>query len=674
MSGQEVAWRLWSAVRNESDTLLARIRRGPRPLKVVCDRQGAPSRSGNAARIVCADARSSTSTFPGQREWNQRLARKADSIVDRRLSFFDLHDCHLGEPIRWNRDHKHNIASPMKPAAGIDYRDFETTGDCKYVWEPNRHHHLVVLGRAYLMSGDVRYARALVDQLTDWIGQNPFGMGMNWRSPLELAVRLINWVWAIDLIRDSGLLEGRFRDCLFNSVYQHIWEVVRKFSRGSSANNHLVGEAAGVFIASRYFGQFRNARRWQERGRDILLREIKAQTYLDGGSREQAIGYHLFVLQFFLLAGLVGRQVGEDLPRSYWSAVEKMFEFLGAIGEGGDALPMFGDADEGYVLDLGGERGDFREWMAVGAVLFKRADFKARARRYSETAWWLLGRDGREGWDSIDCPNVAALGSRAFPDSGYYLLQCGRRDATDRISAVFDCGDLGFKSIAAHAHADALSFTLRAFGKDVLVDPGTYDYFTYPRWRDYFRGTRAHNTVMIDDVDQSEMLGSFMWGKRAKARLIAWRPGEWGGEVVGEHDGYARLKDPVIHRRTLVLDGRSRRLTVRDHVFALGEHRLAVYFHLAEDCAVAPMGGNRYAVDVGSGRITIGLDPRLSVEMLSGSEAPTGGWVSRGYHRKAASTTLIGRCASSGHVSLLCRIEISDGNADAASREDGGHG
>jgi len=165
---------------------------------------------------------------------------------------------------------------------------------------------------------------------------------MNWRSPLELGIRLINWVWAIDLIRDSGLFSGPFRDRVLRAVYLHCWENARKFSRGSSANNHLVGEAAGVFIACTYFRELTGTDTWINESRSIMLKEIHAQTYDDGCTREQALGYEFFVLQFYLLCGLVGTKTGNEFPRTYWSRFESMVEFLGGLAEGGDRLPLFG--------------------------------------------------------------------------------------------------------------------------------------------------------------------------------------------------------------------------------------------------------------------------------------------------------------------------------------------
>jgi heparinase II/III-like protein len=652
MSPGELAWRMRGALRDV--TLSARVMAGLEPRARTHRDTDPPTEPGfrvwdePIGRLACTDT--------DEVAWRERLLSRAERLVQHRLSFFDLVDRHLGDPIDWNRDHASGVQAPLGLAPFLDYRDHRVTGDAKVVWEPNRHHHLVVLGRAYRVTGDPRYAAAVVEQIDSWISQCPFGRGMNWRSPLELAIRLINWVWAIDLVRGSGLVAGGFATRLRHAAYLHMWQITRSYSRGSSANNHRIGEAAGVFVGASYFRDLDGDGHWRRESRLILGEEIVAQTYGDGGTREQAVGYHMFVLQFFLVAGTVARATGEDFPAGYWSRIERMVEFLGALGEGGSRLPMIGDADDGYVLDLGGFN-TLEGLLGVGAVLFSRSDFKSLARGSEEAAWWLLGPSSRARYAALsDAPLPETLGSRAFQESGYYLLQSGHKGSADRISVVFDCGELGFKSIAAHGHADALAFTVRAFGEDLLVDPGTYDYFTFPEWREYFRSTRAHNAVVVDDTDQSVMAGPFMWATRAGARCVAWEPAREGGTVVGEQDGYSRLANPVLHRRRLDLDAESRTLVIHDDILGPGPHDIAIYFHLAEGAVVSVQKPNAPTIAVAGGTATLEVDPRLSVDVLRGSERPIGGWVSRGYHRKQASTTLIGRARCSGDASFVTRL------------------
>ncbi|MCH7872999.1 MAG: alginate lyase family protein, partial [Planctomycetes bacterium] len=581
MGPAEIAGRCRTALRTPLDRFLLPRRQRPHMASSLVR---ADAKFEGAFRVSDMPVGAWSAAEPGSVEagWRDRLTVRADAIAAHRLSYFDLEDHHHGDPIDWNRDHKAGIAAPMEFSPSIDYRDIQVTGDCKFVWEPNRHQHLVVLGRAYRATGNSRYAEAVAEQLESWLDQCPYGVGMNWRSPLELGVRLINWVWALELIRESGVIAGTLRTRLLESAALHVWEIARNYSRGSSANNHLIGEAAGVWVAAGYFDGLADAARYRKEAGAILQDEIFKQTFEDGGGREQAFGYQVFVIQFFLIAGLVARKRGEDFPKSYWDRLELMLEFVAAMLEGGARLPMVGDADDGYVLDLDNDPVDPRGWLCIGAEVFGREDWADIAGTGDEAVTWLC--DTASGGNQRPAQAGVRLESRAFPQSGYYLLQSGRRHERDRISIVFDCGSLGYGPLAAHGHADALSFTLRAFGEDVLVDPGTYDYFSYPEWRAYFRSTRAHNTIVIDDLDQSEVSGLFLWERKARARCIEWAPSEGGGRIVAEHDGYTRLSDPVVHRRTLELDGPAGLITIRDEIVAHEEHDTAIYFHLAETC------------------------------------------------------------------------------------------
>ena len=651
MSPDEIAWRACSSIRDIADRLLIERRQRPRKPSDFLNSNTSGKKEGFH---VCNMSVGYQTNNDAEKQSYDSLIAKAQKIVGHRLSFFDLQDKYLGEPITWNRDHKREKDTPMTFSPALDYRDVNEAGDCKFVWEPNRNHQLVVLGRAYRLSGDILFAEAVAEQLDSWLTQNPYGLGMNWRSGLELGIRLINWVWAIDLIRESKAIDDDLYLRLMDSVSRHIWEIDRKYSRGSSVNNHLIGEAAGVFVATSYFNYLKNASVWRDKSREILVREIINQTYSDGGAREQAIGYHIFVMQFFVIAGLVARETGWDFPESYWSQLEKMFEFIDSLSQGGDNLPMFGDCDDGYVLDIGTNPHNVKEWLSVGNVLFQRSDFNTPY-EHIEPLEWLPGLSGQNveaACENKKCSNIA------FKQSGYYLLQNGDSNSPERISVVFDCGSLGMGSLAGHGHADALSFTLRVFGMDVLVDPGTYDYFSYPQWREYFRSTRAHNTIAVDEKDQSEMLGLFLWGRKAQAQCLSWEPSDTGGRIVAEHNGYSILNDPVIHRRMLELDGCKRELTIRDDIIAREEHNIAIFFHFAEHCVIKPADRNHYRIVVGPATIEIELDKMLQVESFKGCTDPIIGWVSRGYHQKQPAPTLIGRCSSKGNISLICKVNI----------------
>jgi hypothetical protein len=656
MSVGELAWRIQSVLRDRVDR--GRLAAGliPKPLGGVPLYPQSPIVS-RWCPIAIGEWRTLQSGDPRE-VWRDRLIARADAIRAHRFSFFDLDQVDVGTPIDWNRDHSSGQPAPLTFSPAIDYRDARVTGDAKVVWEPNRHHHLVVLARAYRATGRIEYASAVAEQLESWLDQSPFGFGMNWRSPLELAIRAINWVWALDLLAGSEILTPALASRVLHALRLHVWDIERKYSRGSSANNHLIGEAAGVFVVTSYFQQLPDAAGLRGEAGEILAREIVTQTYPSGATREQAFGYHLFVLQFFVFAGFVARWSGYGFPEEYWRRLASMVEFATAMCAAGPP-PAFGDADDGYVLDLGNEVRDVPAIAAASAFLIGESGGAVGGVAPVETVAWLrVGAQSADGGRSRPVESGrAALSWRPFADAGYYLLQWGGAAEADRVSVLFDCGELGYTAIAAHGHADALSFTLRAFGEDVFVDPGTFDYFTYPEWREYFRSTRAHNTVVVDGESQSVLLGSFLWGERAAALCTAWEPRADGGAVAGEHDGYRRLTDPVLCRRRLDLSRATRSLVVDDSIAARGVHDVMLCFHLSERCG-AFQDGQNVRIEFGGGRAVLRLDERLAIRMVRGAGAQEGGWVSSGYHRRAPTWTILATGRFTGEAAIRSVIEL----------------
>jgi len=657
MSSGEIVWRLQAELRDVADRVRFPLGILPSPNIDISENGNQPG--FRVSNIFPKDWRNGDSS--GKKDqWLEQLLFRADQILENKLTYFDLESKWHGEPFNWNCDHSAGKQAALSFAPGVDYRDFAKNGDCKLVWEPNRCHHLVVLGRAYRATGKTEYAEGVVKLIESWLDSNPFGKGMNWRSPMELSIRVINWVWAIDLIRDGGFFSGSFKRRVLQSVFLHLWEVRRKISQGSSANNHVIGEAAGVFIAGVYFSEIRGLEQWLSEGKDILEREIREQTFSDGCNKELALGYHLFVLQFALFSGIAGERSGKPFSREYWSIVERQIQFLGYLTEGGGRLVLYGDCDDGYVLDLGSRPDDPFGLLCIGAVLFERPDFKQSALEFKEPAWWLFGDTGKKKFDAISEGKESCLQSRDFSEAGLYLLQYGKKGSPERVSVLVDCGQLGYKSIAAHGHADALSFTMKAFGRDIFVDPGTYDYFSFPEWREYFRSTRAHNTVVIDQQDQSVMLGPFMWGERARCECLKWRPSATGGIITGRHDGYKRLPDPAEHMRTIQLDGEKRDLVITDEFQAKSSHEITLWFHLAEEWQLDKIQDNMCVFSSDSAIVTLQVDTNLAVSSFAGSEKPIAGWVSRAYHQKSPSVSIRANGFFTGSQKIITRIHWWD--------------
>jgi hypothetical protein len=600
---------------------------------------------------------------------NARAARylaAADRIREGALDIFALRGADLGQPPRWNRDPKSGIQAPLVYGKTLDYRDSDLVGDIKYLWEPNRHLQLVTLAQAYAMSGAAKYFEELAEQLDSWFAACPSGLGPNWASSLEAAIRLVNWSIAWQLIGGAGCRQfespryAALRLRWLRSVFEHAEFVRGWFSLHSSANNHLIGEAAGLFVAGVTWPHWKRASLWADTGKRVLEREALAQNAPDGVNREQAVWYQHFVLDFLVFCLLAGRANGRRFSAEYEARIESMLDYLASIMDAGGNVPQFGDADDGRMARLAQGEGfcPYKSLLATGAILFGRGDFKLKAGALDDKTRALIGPGADEEYGRLDTKKTRLPLRRTFPHGGCYVLGCDF-DTPAEIRLVADAGPLGYRSIAAHGHADALSFTLSAAGRELLIDPGTYAYHTRGAWRQYFRGTSAHNTVRIDGLDQSVQGGNFLWLKKANAACSVWLSSAEKDCFEGWHDGYLRLPDPVKHRRLIELDKRAHRIVVEDTLEMAEDHEVELFFHCHEESRVGAVDGG-FVVRRGEAslRITLPGTQGARIELLSGSLAPMSGWVSRAFDCRKPAPTIAWRARLTGRSVLRTEILV----------------
>ncbi|MDN3513890.1 MAG: heparinase II/III family protein [Candidatus Brocadia sp.] len=580
---------------------------------------------------------------------------KARFLLGHKFSFFSFDKEYFGKDIAWHFDYKNHKRSSLNYSKDIDYRDFELVGDIKYIWELNRHQHLICLAKAFYLTGNEDYKKEVCDQVDSWIKTNPYLRGVNWTSSLELAIRLISWSWVWNFLRQ---IDDDFRKRWLVSIYQHCKFISEKFSKYSSANNHLIGEAAGLFIASIVWPFEVQSKRWQNKSYNILIDEIEKQNYEDGVNKEQAVSYQQFVLDFFILSGLLGERNGVHFPQRYWNLIGKMMEYIASIMDVRGNVPNIGDADDGYAVTLSdkNEFHPYRSLLATGAVLFKRGDLKAKAGFFDEKTFWLLGIEGYEQFNKLE--EKRFVPKKSFEKGGYFVLG-DSENTDDEIKLVFDCGQLGYLSIAAHGHADMLSFTLSVGGKRFLVDSGTYAYHTKKIWRDYFKGTNAHNTIRIDLQDQSVSGGNFMWIKKAEARLLKWESHDDYDLVIGNHDGYTRLKDPVIHEREIQVDKKRKSFVITDKIYAKKRHFIEQFFHVDRNCILKNENQHEWLIENKDKSIILKVDKKLQTNISSGSIDPICGWQSERFDVKEKIKVIVNSNEFEGNCEFRTLITIN---------------
>ncbi|MDC3333042.1 heparinase II/III family protein, partial [bacterium] len=538
-------------------------------------------------------------------------------------------------------------------------------GDIKYLWEPSRHLDLVALCSAYAQTNDQRYIDGFKRSLISWFEQCPYLMGPHWTSSLELGIRLINWSLCWQLIGGykSVVFEGEegqtFREQWLTSIYQHAHFINGHYSRFSSANNHLIGEASGVYLASVTWPYWSELSRWGEKAKSELETESTRQNFFDGVNKEQAVSYQQFVLDFLLLPYLAAKASDESFSPGYIKTIEDMMVYLAAIMDVKGNVPMIGDADDGYAVRLS-YQSDFcpyRSLLAVGAVLFDRSDFKFKAGSFDDKALFLLGIEGQKAYASMPVEVPEGLPSQ-FTGGGYYLL--GHHfNGEGEIKMLVDAGELGYGGIAAHGHADALSVYLSVSGKEILIDPGTYAYHTEEKWRNYFRGTSAHNTIRIDGQDQSVIGGNFMWLDKAEAFVEVYEHTSGSGRIVASHNGYLRLHDAVNHRREICFSGADRQILISDEIICQGEHQIEQFWHLSESSLAKLQDNNTLVISNDNVCVNMQLDTSAEVAIYRGDEKLPLGWSSRRFDNKVSSTTVRVSRKVKGSVTLFTAIDIS---------------
>jgi len=532
----------------------------------------------------------------------------------------------------------------------IAYRHERQLGDIKYVWEFNRLQFLQPLAAHALLSSDAASLAAIEAAIGSWYQGNPPFRGLGWNSGIEVALRAISLLVVVSLVGERLSPECRRQ---VGSILAASAAWLERFpSRFSSANNHLIAELAGEFLIGLAMPGLGRASRLVSSARPRLVAEATRQILVDGVPAEQSPTYGAFTAEFLLLCAAVAEGAGQPLPPALTDRLGAFAAFIGWIALDDGTVPAIGDDDEGRVLTLGGH-----ETAYAGSVANAIAGFLGRGAWTTVPPGFREALLGRPAATQLPVPR----GLQVFAAGGYSVVneQVGGR----RLNLVFDHGPLGYLSIAAHGHADALALTLAVDGKPVLVDPGTYLYHSGGAWRDWFRGSRAHNTLTIADADQSTISGAFNWSHKATCRLEHHRAGShWS--LAASHDGYLK-RFGIVHRRSL--ERVEDRLVITDQLLGAAARPARLAFQLAPDLDASVAGHEVVVRRDGSTVLTLAFEPgELSIDRgLAGGA----GWVSPAFGSRVQANCIVwkGVVGASGRR-VAVRPEPVAGNSGVTRR------
>lgn len=548
---------------------------------------------------------------------------------------FDLlgyHQLNFGNPIDWSFDPIADRRAPMLHWSEIDALDPELVGDSKVIWELNRHQWFVGLGQAYLWERQEYYAETFARHIADWIKNNPTGWGINWASSLEVSVRLMSWCWALMLFLDSPALPSNLRADIFDSIRRHAEHIKRYLSLYFSPNTHLTGEALGLFYAGVLFPDWPSAKSWRQVAKHILVEQIEHQVHADGCYFEQSTGYAIYTAEIYLQFMILARQNHEEIPPVVAERVQRLLDFLLAMRWPDGSMPAIGDADGGSLLPFASrDPKDCRAVFAIAAVLFKRPDYAWAAQTLAPDTLWLLGADAYKEFAAL-LPQPPLTGcSQVFADGGYTIMRNSRQQSAHAL--IFDTGSLGCPNSAGHGHADLLSIQLAVFGQPCLIDPGTFIYTPNPRWRNHFRSSIAHNTIVVDGRNQALPGGPFKWQRRPGAQLRRWQSTPEYDYADAHHHAYDDLPNPVTHRRRILFRKPYYWLVV-DELNGAAEHFIEVNYQFAP-MAVKLSADGWVTAHLPDGKsqchMYITANTALTLALSEGERDPIMGWISPHY-------------------------------------------
>lgn len=407
------------------------------------------------------------------------------------------------EGIAWRRDWVNAKETGTDYFRRVPYLDFQQAGDHKFIWEINRHQHLVTLAQAWVADGNPAWLEALEHQLESWWAQNPPQRGINWASALEVAFRALSWIWILHWTHDA--LPPVLRQKLIESLYLHGRHLEANLSVYFSPNTHLQGEA----IVLHAIGMALDQKSWRQTGHRIAGEELQRQVLADGAHFERSSYYHVYALDFFLFHAILRREDGDP----WRDTLQRMTLYLRGLLSVDGTIPLLGDDDGGRLFHPYGYRRGFGAATLATALSWLRQPLPALSpATWSEQGLWWLGTPAPAAGAAIDEP----VSWRHFPASG---LLCWHWPEG---ALYLDGGGFGALS-AGHSHADSLSLVLRYRAVDVLLDPGTFSYMSGQR--DQFRTSLAHNTVHAGG-GQATPAGPFSWRSRPEVECQSSRDGQ----------------------------------------------------------------------------------------------------------------------------------------------------
>lgn len=497
------------------------------------------------------------------------IMRRVADLERGRVKFFSRWHAELGSPINWLLNPENGVVWPGN-LHWSQYGQFDPhLGDLKMVWEAGRFSFAYLLVRAFVLSSDTAPLRLAIELILDWIDRNPPAQGPHWACGQETTFRLMAWLFVLHAAYGTDLLDESMYATILASIYRQAQRVERHigFSR-SIRNNHSLSEAMGLYTIGVLFPEFDAASRWRRIGKHIFVADFIQQVALDGSYIQSSMNYHRVMLHDTLWFVRLARLHGETFEPAVEHRIAQIATFTHELfDEISGTTPNYGANDGAMILPL--SESDYTDYRPVVQASYFLAHGKKILEDgpWNEPLLWLFGAS------SLDAPREdRPLGSTRLDGGGYYTVRGTESWAFTRCHA--------FKE--RPVQADELHFDLWWRGNNILRDSGTYRYHSEPPWSYYFNSTAAHNTVVVDGLDQMTKGPRFSWFDWTQGKLLSFtpKPAAQDETWIGEHYGYLK-KCGVTHRRRIERVGDTQ-WYVTDELLGGGRHNATLSWHMGD--------------------------------------------------------------------------------------------
>lgn len=511
------------------------------------------------------------------------IHNRARKILAGYFPIFNSQDNKLGFPPKWNSFPAHGTwASTFAIDPNLHWTEYDLDtfpDDVKFLWEPSRFGWAFILARAFMLSNELEYAESFWQLLESWREQNPPNTGPQWISAQEVAIRLLGLIFCFHAFYPYLVKMPDRLVTLAQTIAVHADRIppTLMYSR-AQGNNHLILEAAALYTTGLLFPDFRHSSSWKDVGKYWFAEAIKFQIFADGGYIQHSVNYQRLALSASLwvirLAEINRESFSEPIIRS----LQSMTDCMGSIIDSNSGrAPNFGHND-GSLLFPQSQTWfhDYRPVLQLASVVLKDRKMFPPGPWDELLSWLGLSVDdarAKRGFDlqrnvpsadsAIESPQAPTRESADYPQAGFYILR-----------GVESWGMLRCASFTTRpAHSDQLHFDLWWRGTNVLRDAGTYLYNPTEPWRNALAGSCVHNTLLVDEIEPMDRVGTFLWLNWAEGKVLLKKTSLEGkiDIIIARHDGYKRLGVTVL--RSIIRAG-DRIWYVVDEILGGGIHSL----------------------------------------------------------------------------------------------------